>query len=290
MNADPSLHYETIATAFQVVDIATPLRTTVLPEVILEDVWAAIMEDGLDFADTWFALVRDGQTITGHIALDTIPDTGDEQADDPKRILASQVCEPITPDQIVSANLPLLHLVPLFQQHYFFFVLSGNDLTHVVSFQNLDQLPVKLCLFALVTGFEAECMRLFSQGPIAIDTHLNRLPNNRYQKAVDACQQRHPTRERCSPPQILLATEFIDKTTMLLREPTFFAELPFRSKREAQGFFSMLQDLRNKIAHSGSILSVLSTPPAFNQLLSRLQDLTGIVSELARRTPDAGPA
>ncbi len=285
MPSNPSFHYDTIATAFQVVDIAQPLRTSAPPDWSLEDVWAAILEDTAEFADNWFALIRDEQKILGYVAPDSIPDTGDEAADDPKHLRAGDICTLITPDQIVAADLSLLDLIPLFEQRPFFFVLTGNDLTHVVLFRALDQLPVKLCLFALVIGLEAECLRLFSVRPQDIERHLGRLPAGRYQKALDQCRARHSPK-KILPEHILQATQFIDKATMLLRAPTLLSALPFNSKDAGKKFFNELKNLRNRIAHSDSILGELPTAQAFNRLLNKLKDLTEAVTQLAQRSAD----
>lgn len=167
-------------------------------------------------------------------------------------------------------------------------MLSGNSLTHVVSFNDMDKLPVKLCLFAPVTGFEAECIQLFSQGPVSAEAHLARLPVGRYEKARGICQERQRAERTCSPQQIMQATEFIDKTTMLLREPTYAAWLPFSTKREAEVFFNRLQDLRNRVAHSDSIRSVLRTPREFVALLDHLREVTRAVTALTDRGSSDG--
>ncbi len=275
MRPDPSVHYETIATAFQAIDIADPLRTSAPPQWSVADVHSAIMEDAAD-GENWFALIRDEQKILGYLALDDMVDT----PDGPSTGQAGRYCNPITPDQIVAGNLPLLDLIPLFEQHFFFFVLTGNDLTHVVSFLDLDHLPVKLCLFALITGLEAECIRLFTAWPPGIQVQLDRLSPNRYRKALDLCRERFG-KEDIRPEQALLATQFIDKATILLREPAMLAALPFEGKREGERFFNQLQGLRNRIAHSDSILAELPTPREFNRLLKRLREVTNTVTQLA---------
>ena len=196
MPSNPSLHYETIATAFRVAAVAQPLRTSAPPGWSLEDVWAAILEDS-EGGENWFVLV---------------------------------------------------------------------------------------------TGLEVECMRLFSARPRDTARYLSHLPKGRYQLALDHCNKRSdPT--RITPGQILPATQFIDKGTMLLREPMYLGALPFKSKREGDRFFNQLLELRNSIAHSNPILNDVS-PEKLNQLLNKLKELTTAVTQLAQRSAgedDLGP-
>ena len=285
MADSPSIHYETVATAFQVLDIAEPLVTTAAPDWTVQGVLSAIMEDRVDHSENWFALVRNDQTILGYIASDFIWDEPGEKFDGPIDGRADKFCTKITPDQIVSGKLPLLDLIPLFQEHFFFFVLTGNDLTHVVSFLDLNKLPVKLSLFALLTGLEAELIRLLSRSKVEIERHLARLPEHRLRSAREWCRSRYGDKH-ITPERVLRATSLADKVTLLLSESNLASALPFESRSKAEVFFDQLRELRNRIAHSDSMLLEESTPTTFNQLLSRLRRLTDVVSNLANESPE----
>ena len=158
-------------------------------------------------------------------------------------------------------------------------------MTHVVSFFNLDRLPVKLCIFALLTGLEAELIRLFTRTQKESEWHLSRLSEGRILKAKEQCRLRYREKDITSE-RIIRATNFIDKVTMILRWSSALSLLPFDSKRKAEEFFRQLQALRNHIAHSDSILVDLETPLAFNQLLSKLRQVMEIISHLASQPPD----
>jgi hypothetical protein len=179
-------------------------------------------------------------------------------------------------------------LIPLFNTHFFFFVLTGNDLTHTVSFVDLDQLPVKLSLFTLIVGLEAELLRLYGRDPAGIINYLDRLPENRLLKATNLAQQKSAHRKQDSllskAEMILNSTEFTDKITILMRSPELFAKLPFASKGKAESFFNQLQELRNQIAHSNSILETLRTPTAFMECLEQLRAVMNIISPLANQS------
>jgi hypothetical protein len=286
-----SLHFETVAAAFRVEAIADRLVTSVSPDWTILD---AIIEIGVDAADyeypdNEFCLVRNETQILGYVALGFAVDGPDEKFDGPANGLVGEHCWPISPDQIVSCDLPLIDLLPLFAKHYFFFVLTGNDLSHTVSFIDIDKLPVKLCLFTLIIGLEATLLRVFSQNPNRAEKYLKLLPKGRLQQATEHAKQK-ATRtvhrgkiigDDPSSEQILLATNFIDKFTILLRSPSLAAKLPFSSKREAESFFNRLQELRNAIAHSDSICAILTSPDELSDFLTKLRELMTTVEALA---------
>jgi len=281
MNVILSSHYETVATAFQVADIADPLHTSAPPDWTVEDVLTAILEGQIEEPANWFCLIRDDEKIYGYIALDFATEEDVEHRDEVAQAPAVDHCTLITPDQIVPGSMPLLDLIPLFQQHFFFFALTRNEVTHVVSFLDLDKLPVKLCLFSLVMALEAELINLFSSKLDAIENYLRLLPEGRFQKARDLGQTKYKN-GRVTSEQILLCTTFIDKATILVRSPELVNALPFESKRHTEHFFNRAQDLRNQIAHSDSILKVLRTPEEFDGFVSELKKITEAISKLRR--------
>lgn len=235
-----SIHYETVARAFQVSDIATPISAHLPPDASLEHVRDTLAEVMAHNVDDCFCLIRDSEEIYGFFAFD-----------DPvlfKSVLtdqASQRMSPIRPDQIVSQTLPLLDLIPLFRHHRFFFALTRNDVTHVVSFVDMDKLYLQL------------------------------LPTRRLQKARDLCRAKYGT--SITTTHLLMCTMFVDKATMLLRSPILFRRLPFSSKKAGEHFFKMAERLRNQIAHSNSILSVLKTPDKLDEFIMALRQTTDAV-------------
>lgn len=269
----PALHFETVAGAFQVIDISHPL-IVMPPDAELNEVieaWTLSTEPLKD----WFCLVRDERHIYGYLAQD------DESL--PTISFNAKIGEhvnPIQPNQIVADTLSLLELIPLFKQHYFYFVLTRNAITHVVSFQEMDALPVKLCLFSLVMALEAgivDCL-LDPQGPNSVESYLQLLPEGRRSKAEELCRLKH--QGRILPAQVLLCTNFIDKKTILLRSPYLLRLLPFTSKSETESFFDTVHKLRNQIAHSESVLSVLSSPDSLDDFIQQLRRVTLAVSTM----------
>ncbi|MBI3761579.1 MAG: hypothetical protein HY260_06920 [Chloroflexi bacterium] len=263
-----SSHYETVARAFQVLDIAAPLRAFQPPDAQLGEVWEELTAED----PVGFCLIRDSERIYGFFAFD------DDVFLAPLEGIASDKLTQITPDQIVSGSMSLLDLISLFRRHYFFFVLTRNDLTHVVSFQDLDNLPVKLCLFSLLMALEAEIVDLLAASG-SIEQHLSLLPEGRLNKAKQLCGDKYGA-DRITADKILLCTTFIDKKTMLLRSPALSSRLPFQSKNAAERFFKRTESLRNQIAHSDSIFTVLNSPDEFDGFVSELRQVSEALSGL----------
>lgn len=277
----PSLHFETIANSFRVEDIAQPLVTSAPPHWTIEDALAAMVEDSGAQSENFFCLVRTETQILGYVPLDFIFDEPPDKHDGPRNGLVGDYCLRISPDQIVASELPLIDLLPLFSQHFFFFVLKGNDLMHTVSFLDLEALPVRLCLFTLIIGLEAELLGLFSRASQHVESYLSLLPDERRRKAQELAAQKR-RRHAVSPYQVLVSTNFADKCTMLMRSPDLSNQLPFASKSKAEQYFYRLQELRNHIAHSDSILAILKTPQDLAAFLTQLRQVMSVVEALAR--------
>jgi len=148
---------------------------------------------------------------------------------------------------------------------------------HVVSFQDLDKLPVKSCVFSLVLELEELLIAAMLACPSAFLSHL---PSGRRKKAEHLCRQKHEG--RVSPEWLLSCTTFIDKKTMALGHGAFRARLPFESRSKAGSFFKRVEDVRNQIARGESMLSELSTPGEFDDLV---RAISGTVAALRRDVP-----
>src|SRR5262245_22981856 len=254
--------YETVANAFSVAEIAEPLTLHFSPS---DDADYVCM--GLTAEVDAVGLIRDEERIYGYM-------TGDEcRASDEgfERQTAADIAIPIRPDEIVAATLPIVDLIPLFQNHDFFFVLNRNDITHIVNFIDLDKAPVKLCLFSLFIELEEAMMyRLLQRAP----TYLNHLSEGRLRKARDLCNQKHLKE---TPDNMLRCTTLIDRFKMYRCDPVLSKGLGVLGGKDWKGFFVNLQNLRNQIAHSGSISEVVSDGRGMGAFVFLLRALVSLV-------------
>jgi len=253
------VHYEVVSGAFTVIDIAEPVRLSVSREEPIE----VVNEKFMDRSD-WCCLVREGLCIPGFLTFD------DDAFSSPLSGSAGEKATPLTPDLIVASSLPLLELVPLFKRHYFFFVLEQADITHVVSFQDLDKLPMKLSIFALFLELETRMIELITQQPFGTEHYLRYLPKNRYAKAKKLCIKKYKEE---NPQRLLLCTTFSDKKEMLLRDPQLVTKLSFPSKSGCDSLFNHIERVRNQIAHSDSIMRELDSPERLDTFICEVRDL-----------------
>lgn len=259
-----STTYEVVANAFTVVDIARPIELQAHPS----EIGNAVLERLFEFLpDDQICLVRDDRQIHGW--LDYYAHCEEDQITEQVGSIAS----PISPDQIVSASMPILVLLPLFEIHHFFFVLTRNEITHTVSFNDMDSLPTKLCIFSLFMELENQMTMLLKED---ITISLRYLSESRLEKARQLCtvKYKNETEDR-----LLLCTTFIDKANMFQRHWALAESLPFPSKREGQTFFTIVERMRNQIAHGDSIFNVLDTPASLNDFIALVRGLIAWISD-----------
>ena len=256
----PSI-YDLVANTFKVLEIAAPLRLTVLPGDALQDVWVKFIE--ADSENDWFCLVRDDDRIYGYLARD------DDVFDSPAYGIARDNATSIQTNALVPGSMSLLELPPLFKKHWFYFVLTRNEITHVVSFPDLDKLPVKLCLFSLVMELESAMLDLLVDDNTSVQRYLAYLPRSRRDKAEELCRAKY---RQVTPVGTLFCTTFVDKKHMLSRNSKVVATLPFESRRQYDRFFKRVENVRNQIAHSDSIVGILSTPQNFDEFVVTLRE------------------
>lgn len=270
-----------IANAIGVIEIATPLRPDFSPKELLVAAWEEWMEtEGLDPNLECFRLVQDHERVHGY--LDVF-----KSFESPLEGTVAERAMPITPGMIVSASTPLLEMPPLFEKHYFFFVLFHHAITHFVSFQDMDRLPMKLCLFSLLMDLEARILQVLTGGsPSTVQQYLGYLSKGRMEKARSLCEMKY---DRESPVALLQCTTFIDKKQILRKDPVLFSKLPFESKRELDRFFKQAEDVRNQIAHSDSVIAhpsssihTLRTPEEYSRFVIDLERLIAAVDRLSR--------
>jgi hypothetical protein len=261
--------FDAVANRITVQEIAVKLFY-VLPSYDGGDVGVASMEamdENLTSDDIMeVGLVRDGDKLFGRIYTDM-----DDYAK------AEDVAKPITPSEMVAASTSILDLIPLFEKHNIFFVLDRNELTHWVAFAHLDKLPVKLCLFSLFLELELEMIRALTNGSVVIGSHLGYLSQARLEKAKELCKIKY---KKETPYNLLLCTTFIDKQTMIQADPYLCNKLPFPSRNSQDRFFKTVEEMRNQIAHSDSIFSVINSPAEMSALIRKTRETLKVLSDI----------
>ncbi len=133
-------------------------------------------------------------------------------------------------------------------------VVSGGRINGLVAWSDLQKLPVRAAVFALVTGFELtmyEAIKAVFPRDVGWREHLS---GPRLEKAEDVYERRGGNE---SDVELLLCTEFCDKRTILKKCLPFdtHAEdsgaMPM-SKKEFKDEIKRIENLRNPLAHASS--------------------------------------
>lgn len=266
-----SSHYEIVANSFRVLEIAMPIEVRFDPDGSLENVWEQCME--MVGVENEFILIKDESRIYGYLNIF-------DDFTSPLEGNAQEKAHLITPDQIVPGTMPLLELPSLFENHYFYFVLTQNDISHVVSFQSLDEIPMKLCIFTLIMELEARMLDLLlRKSREDIEVLLNCLPKPQLKSVRDLYKKKYKDIPEY-PEKLLRCTTFTHKKQILGQCPEITDKLAFENKEKMDDFFNRVQEVRNQIAHSDSIIVLLNTPEAFNIFLSDLRKINTVMGQL----------
>jgi hypothetical protein len=264
-------HYEIVANSFRVVEISRPIEVIAHPDDSLESVGESAMESDPVLND--IILVKDNTRIYGYLDFFDEVDVSLEEN-------AGEIAHPIAPDQIVPSSMPLIELLPLFEKHYFFFVLTRNDISHVVSFRDLDELPMKLCLFTLIMELEAKMLNLFMrESEKELEDLLHSLPAPQLNKAKDLFKRSYKDKKE-SPSGLLRCTSFADRSLLLRQSPEIHNKFQFEGTHEMDIFFETARKIRNQIAHSSSIIKLLASPKVFNKFVFDLRRINNVMGPL----------
>jgi hypothetical protein len=121
-------------------------------------------------------------------------------------------------------------------------VVSGGHFIGLVSLSDLEQLPVRAVLFALITGFEITMLEAIKRIYESELDWKNALSPERRENVE---HQKRKSVEADSMVETLLFTQFVDKKTLIMKK------LPStRSRTAFERSLKLIEALRNKIAHA----------------------------------------
>lgn len=237
--------YQTIATAFSATDIAEPVVFAAASDSAEEALGELDFHQQTD--GILYCIVQDSRRVVGYLKIE------DTWGDDPieSEVTAADISHPISADQFLSSSTSLLDIVPLFQQHSFFFLLETNKVKQVISIPDLEKPPFMLCIFSLIIELEMLLVEIMTMGPVSTEDLLNRLPS---QKLKTAQNLRLKKTGWARPQDVLRCTSFNDKIEMLTADPVLSSYLPFHDETDRKSFFQTLLKVRNHVAHGDSIL------------------------------------
>jgi hypothetical protein len=149
-------------------------------------------------------------------------------------------------------------------------VLAGPSISGLVSLSDLQRLPVRAALFALITGFEitmAEAVRRM----FPANADWMRLLSEPRQSKIDEEIQKSKEADAFVDP--LLFTQFADKRTII----TKMCQIG-ESKSALEDRWKQIENLRDKVAHANEYAA---TPEQARNVCVVVRDLLVLRKEIA---------
>jgi len=131
------------------------------------------------------------------------------------------------------------------------FIRNGQGVDGIVTRGDLQKAPVRMYLFALISVFEMQLLRII-RVRYPNDDWGRFLRPDRLAKAKETFQAR---RRANAAIDLLDCIQLADKDTIVAKANDLRIGLGFVDPVEARKFFERLEDLRNDIAHSNDIPS-----------------------------------
>ncbi|HLO87508.1 MAG TPA: hypothetical protein VK203_21235 [Nostocaceae cyanobacterium] len=177
--------------------------------------------------------------------------------------------------ELIAISTPLMKLLPILQHTPRLFVLDCNQVSGIITHGDLQKAPVRMLLFGLITLLEMNLLRLvrlyYQQ-----DAWQKGLKSDRIEAARRLWRE---SQERNEATDLLDYIQFCDKRELVLNHPELFQQLGLKSKRSAERFLKSAEHLRNRLAHSQSLVSgsswadLISLAEAMEELLIRCEEI-----------------
>lgn len=170
---------------------------------------------------------------------------------------------------LVGADASILEFIRTADGNPCQLVVSGENITGLVSLSDLQKLPVRAALFALITGLEISMAEAIRANTRTSDDWMTCLTAGRRQELR---KQISRSRKGDGFVDELLFTQFGDKSDILLQR----FDLP-SNNGDLKHRFSAIRELRNNLAHSNEYAA---TPEEARKVCAIVRDLLHIQSEV----------
>jgi len=225
---------EVIYDSFTVMDIAEPLRSFDL-NTPAEQICGCLEKEGAQVAG-----VRKDGRVVGYVRLSEL--TSGRCLDHLHTFAAATVAP---------ETAPLLAAIRGLEQNGLCFVSVLGEVSAVISLQDLEKPPVRMFLFGLLSLTEVLVVRdIRTRYPD--DSWTSLISPGRLEKAR-ALQQERVLRGMQA--ELLSCLQFSDKLELLSRNPETLKNLGQPSRKAALQAIKELENLRNNLAHSQSIIT-----------------------------------
>ena len=165
--------------------------------------------------------------------------------------LCGDFANPFEEDQVLRDTTPLVDVVLALKDLPYAFVRVLGDVGGIVTREDLQDPPVRMWLFGMVTIIEMYYLRMIDQ-QLGDDGWRQYLSPARVAKAEELLEER---RRRNQNPSLLDCLQFGDKAQIVARDETLRTRAGFPSRKQAVRAMKMVERLRNNLAHTQDIVS-----------------------------------
>lgn len=171
----------------------------------------------------------------------------------------SEIMRPFTPESTILDTASIKDVIINLAKHDPLFVQVMGETAAVLTIDDLQEAPMRMWLFGLITLIESLMTRmLIRQFPN--DSWCQYLSEGRLAIARNLQQERL---RRCEDVELVQCLQLADKGDIVLKYEPAREAIGFESRRKGQEFFSRMENMRNCLAHSNVLpikdLSLLVT-------------------------------
>ena len=185
---------------------------------------------------------------------------------------------PLSEDYLIGADASILDFVLDVDKKPCRLVVSGPDIVGLVSLSDLQKLPVRAALFALITGFEIAMFDAIKRGFANDEDWKGHLSDGRQEKIDEEIVQ---SLKGDGFVDALLFTQFCDKSEILLKG----FQLP-ESKTAFGKKLKQIQALRDNLAHANEYAASPDEARNVCQIIRDLLYLRDKIAVMERRDLD----
>ncbi len=179
---------------------------------------------------------------------------------------------PLSEDYLVGADTSILKFVEDADKKPCRLVTSGPNIVGLAGLSDLQKLPVRAALFALITGFEITMFETIKRGCPNDEDWKSLLSEDRQKKIDEEIQQ---SRQDDSFVDALLFAQFCDKSDILRKGFLSKDTTAFRKKLKP------IQTLRNNLAHANEYAA---SPDHARKVCASVRDLLTLRKEVRDMT------
>lgn len=177
--------------------------------------------------------------------------------------------KPLSEEYLIGADASILEFVVDADEKPCRLVISGASIVGLVSLADLQKLPVRAALFALITGLEISMFKAIKKAFPTNDCWKRHLSVGRRTKIDERVTQSHKSNGFVDA---LLFTQFCDKAEIILK----FFPLP-QSKRAIRYQIETIQALRDNLAHANEYAA---SPDEARQVCAVVRNILTLRAEI----------